>query len=57
LIGQLAADGRLLVPVGDLDSQLLTLVRKTADGGVTVEKSTPCRFVKLIGSEGWNPND
>jgi len=57
LIGQLTPEGRLLVPVGDRDSQLLTLVRKSADGGYTVEKSTPCRFVKLIGSEGWSASD
>lgn len=57
LIGQLTPEGRLLVPVGDHDSQLLTLVRKSADGDFTVEKSTPCRFVKLIGSEGWSSTD
>jgi protein-L-isoaspartate(D-aspartate) O-methyltransferase len=57
LIGQLTPEGRLLVPVGDRDSQLLTLVRKTEDGVFTVEKSTPCRFVKLIGSDGWSSTD
>ena len=57
LVGQLSPEGRLLVPVGDQDSQLLTLVRKSADGGFTVETSTPCRFVKLIGSEGWSAPD
>jgi protein-L-isoaspartate(D-aspartate) O-methyltransferase len=57
LLGQLSPEGRLLVPVGDQDSQLLTLVKKSADGGFTVEKSTPCRFVKLIGSEGWSQSD
>lgn len=57
LVGQLSPEGRLLVPVGDQDSQLLTLVRKSADGDFTVEKSTPCRFVKLIGSEGWSLPD
>lgn len=57
LVGQLSPEGRLLVPVGDQDSQLLTLVRKSADGGFTVETSTPCRFVKLIGSEGWSLPD
>lgn len=57
LVGQLSPEGRLLVPVGDQDSQLLTLVRRSADGDFTVEKSTPCRFVKLIGSEGWSLPD
>jgi len=53
LVDQLSSAGRLLVPVGDQASQLLVLVRKSADGSFSVEKSTPCRFVKLIGSEGW----
>ena len=54
LVDQLSAGGRLLVPVGDQTTQLLALVRKSADGSFTVEKSTPCRFVKLIGSKGWS---
>ena len=57
LVGQLASEGRLLVPVGDNNSQMLTLVKKTDDGGFNVEESTPCRFVKLIGSEGWSLTD
>jgi len=57
LVGQLAPEGRLLVPVGDHSAQMLTLVRKTADGGFNSEESTPCRFVKLIGSEGWSLTD
>jgi len=57
LIEQLHPEGRLLVPVGDQVSQVLTLVRKSADGAFTVERSTPCRFVKLIGSEGWSATD
>jgi protein-L-isoaspartate(D-aspartate) O-methyltransferase len=55
LIEQLSSEGRLVIPVGDEDSQVLTLVRKSDDGNFTVEKSIPCRFVKLIGSEGWSP--
>ena len=54
LVDQLSSAGRLLVPVGDQITQQLALVRKSADGSFTVEKSTPCRFVKLIGSEGWS---
>ncbi len=54
LIEQLAPAGRLLVPVGDQTSQLLAFVKKSSDGSFTVDKSTPCRFVKLIGSEGWS---
>lgn len=57
LLGQLLPEGRLLVPVGDHSAQMLTLVKKTDDGGYSFEKSTPCRFVKLIGSEGWSSTD
>jgi len=57
LVGQLAHGGRLLVPVGDHSEQMLTLVKKTDDGSINVEESTPCRFVKLIGSEGWSLTD
>ncbi|NVO00583.1 MAG: protein-L-isoaspartate(D-aspartate) O-methyltransferase [Geobacteraceae bacterium] len=54
LVQQLQPDGRLVVPVGDQVSQVLNLVKRSADDGFTVEASTPCRFVKLIGSEGWS---
>lgn len=54
LFQQLVAGGRLLVPVGDQESQELTLVTKSEDGSRTVETSTPCRFVRLIGKDGWS---
>jgi protein-L-isoaspartate(D-aspartate) O-methyltransferase len=57
LVGQLTPEGRLLVPVGDHTEQMLTLVKKTDEGGFNIEESTPCRFVKLIGSEGWSLTD
>lgn len=54
LFHQLVAGGRLLVPIGDDQSQELTIVTKLEDGSRSVEKSTPCRFVKLIGKDGWS---
>lgn len=57
LVGQLSHGGRLLVPVGDHSTQMLTLVKKADDGSISVEESTPCRFVKLIGSDGWSSTD
>lgn len=57
LAAQLSTGGRLLVPVGDRDSQELTLVTRGDDGELVVKKSVPCRFVKLIGAEGWSAND
>ena len=52
LVEQLAIGGRLVVPVGDADQQVLKLVRKYAEG--TSETSLEgCRFVPLIGQAGF----
>jgi protein-L-isoaspartate(D-aspartate) O-methyltransferase len=54
LVSQLAAGGRLVIPVGDqLDQELVRLV-KSEDGTLLQEKSVPCRFVRLIGKDGWS---
>lgn len=52
LVDQLAIGGRLVIPVGDRLSQVLTRITKRADGAIT-EKSIPCVFVPLIGAFGW----
>jgi len=52
LIAQLAEGGRMVIPVGGSEEQTLTTVVRRA--GRTIE--TPgmaCRFVKLIGRQGW----
>lgn len=52
LVEQLTPGGRLLIPVGDRNTQELTLVTRTEDG--TTEKGvTGCVFVPLIGRFGW----
>ena len=57
LVSQLAAGGRLIIPVGDqTDQELLRLV-KNEDGTLSQEKSVACRFVRLIGREGWSATD
>ncbi len=53
LVGQLAVGGRLVIPVGDQQSQTLVRVVKSDEGTCTVEDSIGCRFVKLIGKFGW----
>ena len=53
LVAQLADGGRLVAPVGGASEQ--TIVRVTRRGARTTE--TPmlaCRFVKLVGREGWD---
>src|SRR6478736_1863298 len=53
LIGQLAVGGRLLIPVGESDQQLLQLVQRQPDGSTTVRTLEGCRFVPLIGEQGF----
>jgi protein-L-isoaspartate(D-aspartate) O-methyltransferase len=52
LIGQLKEDGRLIIPVGDEGIQDLRRIIRTMDG-VKEESLGGCRFVKLIGKNGW----
>jgi protein-L-isoaspartate(D-aspartate) O-methyltransferase len=53
LIEQLAAGGRLVVPVGESDQQVLQLLEKNADGTTSVRTLEGCRFVPLIGQQGF----
>jgi protein-L-isoaspartate(D-aspartate) O-methyltransferase len=52
LVEQLRVGGRMIIPVGDRYGQMLLKVVKTPEGH-TVERSTPCTFVPLIGNHGW----
>ena len=53
LVDQLARGGRLVIPVGsDSDQQLITIT-KDDDGQLLQEPSVLCRFVPLIGKQGW----
>lgn len=53
LIEQLAIGGRLVMPVGGNFSQELIRLEKTEDGIKTTNLGG-CRFVKLIGQNGWD---
>jgi protein-L-isoaspartate(D-aspartate) O-methyltransferase len=53
LIDQLADGGRLVVPVSGDDADLLTVVRRAGDRLETTSLG-PCRFVPLIGEEGFD---
>ena len=52
LLDQLAEEGRLVIPVGDLRHQDLLLNLKQA-GQVKTRMLDPCQFVPLIGKGGW----
>jgi len=52
LIDQLSAEGRLVAPIAAKGADMLTLYRRR-DGEVSTEVIGPCRFVPLIGEEGF----
>jgi protein-L-isoaspartate(D-aspartate) O-methyltransferase len=52
LVDQLKLGGRLVIPVGDRHEQTLMRVTKT-EGNSHVERLGGCRFVPLIGQQGW----
>jgi protein-L-isoaspartate(D-aspartate) O-methyltransferase len=54
LVEQLAPGGRMVIPLGDRDSQSLTLVRRDASAGVQVTTIGDVRFVPLVGKHGFN---
>jgi len=53
LIEQLSMGGRLIMPVGGNFSQELIQLEKTPDG-IKTNNLGACRFVKLIGQNGWD---
>lgn len=52
LVSQLADGGRMVVPVGPADAQMLWLVTRHGDD-VTRREIAPVRFVPLLGRHGW----
>ena len=56
LTSQLAIGGRLVIPIGSLDRQELTQVRRT-DEGLSFHWLGSCRFVPLIGDSAFGEVD
>ncbi len=54
LLGQLADGGRLVVPIAADRADLLTVFRRHGNE-LRREELGPCRFVPLIGEEGFRP--
>jgi protein-L-isoaspartate(D-aspartate) O-methyltransferase len=53
LYEQLRMGGRMVVPVGGRANQRLELIVKSPEGPAVV-RSVPCRFVPLVGREGFS---
>ena len=56
LLDQLREGGRLVIPIGDLEEQLLHVFRKTAQG-VEDHRLFGCKFVPLVGKFGFSPGE
>ena len=54
LLEQLGEGGRLVIPVGDRYSQTIEIHKRTGPEKWTVRRSTACRFVRLVGEQGWS---
>ncbi len=52
LYNQLKVGGRLVIPVGDEDEQVMQVIHKHEDGP-RIREASRCRFVRLIGEAGW----
>ncbi len=50
---QLAVNGRMVIPVGNMSSQTLKVLSKTAADEFEIEDIPQFAFVPLIGREGW----
>jgi protein-L-isoaspartate(D-aspartate) O-methyltransferase len=53
LVDQLKPGGRLILPLGEREKQVITQVTKRADGATEVQQLTDVRFVPLIGKHGF----
>jgi protein-L-isoaspartate(D-aspartate) O-methyltransferase len=53
LLDQLDIGGRLVIPLGDRNTQELILINKDMDNIIIQRSIGSVRFVPLIGEEGW----
>jgi protein-L-isoaspartate(D-aspartate) O-methyltransferase len=52
LFEQLAPGGRMVLPLGDMESQTLTVV-ENAGGAMKLSSHGDCKFVRLVGKYAW----
>jgi protein-L-isoaspartate(D-aspartate) O-methyltransferase len=56
LLSQVADGGLLVMPVGGADCQQLQVVRRKGDSFLATSL-TACRFVPLVGQQGWSEDE
>lgn len=56
LLDQLADEGKLVIPVGNLDIQSIRVITRKGDEFLS-EDAYGFKFVPLIGKKGWNGNE
>jgi protein-L-isoaspartate(D-aspartate) O-methyltransferase len=54
LINQLKIGGKLVIPVGSRNEQIMTLVIRSSTNKYEIIRKDSFRFVPLIGEEGWS---
>jgi|DewCreStandDraft_3_1066083.scaffolds.fasta_scaffold00441_12 protein-L-isoaspartate(D-aspartate) O-methyltransferase len=54
LVSQLKKGGRMVIPVGSQEMQILTIVDKKPDGKLEIRRDIPCVFVPLRGVHGYS---
>jgi protein-L-isoaspartate(D-aspartate) O-methyltransferase len=52
LVDQLADGGRMILPVGTAEDQVLTVIER-AGGEIRSRQAGDCKFVKLVGKYAW----
>jgi protein-L-isoaspartate(D-aspartate) O-methyltransferase len=52
LFEQLAVNGRMILPLGDMEAQTLTVV-ENANGTMRLTPHGDCKFVRLVGKYAW----
>jgi protein-L-isoaspartate(D-aspartate) O-methyltransferase len=57
LLSHLKDGGLAILPVGPHEEQMLLEVRREKDQLRTTDLGCPCRFVKLVGREGWDKTE
>lgn len=54
LLGQINVGGKILAPVGDKNSQIMTLITKIGLNNYSVSEHSKFKFVPLIGEYAWH---